>query len=367
MNSNILQMEPWFDEKEADALYSYMKSGGWVTEFKKTREFEEMIAKYVGAKHCSVVANGTVSLTLALLACEVGVGDEVLVPDYTMVASANAVAPTGAKVIFVDINEKNLCMDFDLMKKKVTSKTKAVILVTINGRYPEEIEEFVTWCHSKNIKVVEDAAQSLGSFKDGKHLGMFGDVGSFSFSAPKIITTGQGGALVTDNDQIMERIKKMRDFGRAESGSDHYLTMGWNFKFTDIQAVIGIEQMKKLAWRVERKKIIYNLYRKNLIGINGIDFIPTNLDNTSPWFIDVVIGGGRRENLINYLKSKGIGTRVFYPALHSEPVYGLSGSYPVAERFAKEGLWLPSASKLSDAEINFVCEEIKNFFVNSGN
>jgi perosamine synthetase len=359
-------MEPWFDEKEADALYNYMKGGGWVTEFKKTREFEEMIAKYVGAKHCSVVANGTVSLTLALLACEVGVGDEVLVPDYTMVASANAVALTGAKVVFVDINENNLCMDFELMKEKVTPKTKAIILVTINGRYPEEIEEFVVWCHAKNIKVVEDAAQSLGSFKDGKHLGMFGDVGSFSFSAPKVITTGQGGALVTDNDQIMERIKKMRDFGRAESGSDHYLTMGWNFKFTDIQAVIGIEQMKKLVWRVERKKTIYDLYRKSLEGVSGVDFIPTNLNNTSPWFVDVIVKNGRREDLINYLKSKGIGTRIFYPALHSEPVYGLSGSYPVAERFAKEGLWLPSASKLTDTEIISVCDEIKNFFTTNG-
>lgn len=362
LNYNIPQMEPWFDDSEAKSLYEYMKSGGWVTEFKKTREFEKLIAEYTGAKYCSVVSNGTISLTLALIAYSIGPGDEVIVPDYTMAASANAVKLAGAEVVFADIEPDSLCLDFEQMKNAVSPRTKAVVLVTVNGRYPANLEGFVSFCKEKNIKLIEDAAQSLGSFKNGKHLGTFGDIGSFSFSVPKIITTGQGGALITNDEAVMDKIRKLRDFGRAAGGSDHYLTMGWNFKFTDIQAIIGIEQMKKLPWRVERKKEIYSLYQKLLSSVSGISLIPTNLEDTSPWFIDIFVLEDKRQALIEYLKTRGIGTRPFYPALHSEPVYNRNGSYPVAERVAAQGLWLPSSSKLTDEEIEYVCDEIKSFF-----
>jgi perosamine synthetase len=358
----IPQMEPWFDEDEATAVYEYMKAGGWVTEFRKTREFEEQIARYTGAKYCSVVNNGTISLTLALIACGVGSGDEVIVPDYTMVATPNAVKLTGAEVVFVDICPENLCMDFDLMRRAISARTKAVILVTINGRYPENLEDFVIFCRQKRLRLIEDAAQSFGSFKGGRHLGTFGDIGSFSFSVPKVITTGQGGALVTNDESLIEHIRLLRDFGRAEGGSDHYLTMGWNFKFTDIQAVIGIEQMKKLKWRVQRKKKIYSLYQQYLDETPGVTFIPTDLENTSPWFIDILVGDGKRDELIEYLKGKGIGTRPFYPALHAEPVYARKGSFPVAQRVAQQGLWLPSSSNLAAATIKRICMEIRAFF-----
>jgi perosamine synthetase len=364
VESFIPQMEPWFDESEASALFNYIKSGGWVTEFKKTREFEEQIRKYVGAKYCSIVSNGTISLTLALLASGVGQNDDVIVPDYTMVASANAAVLAGANVVFTDINPQTLCLDLPNIKKAVTPRTKAVILVTINGRYPHDLENIVSFCEKTGIVLIEDAAQSLGSFKDGKHLGTFGKIGSLSFAAPKIISTGQGGAVFTDDEEVMEKIKKMRDFGRSEGGSDHYLAMGWNFKFTDIQAIIGIEQMKKLLWRTERKKQIYALYESQLKNVDGVSFIPTNLKDTTPMFVDIFVSGDKRGDLVNYLKSKNIGTRIFYPALHSEPVYAREESHPVAEDVSKRGLWLPSSSKLTDEQIALICEEIKNFFKN---
>ena len=358
----IPQMEPWFDEKEAQAVYQYMKYGGWVMEFRKTREFEDRIADYTGARYCSIMPNGTLSLTLALIAGNIGPGDEVIVPDYTMVATANAVKLTGAEVVFADIHPENLCIDFERMKEAVTAQAKALILVTINGRYPENLEAFVDFCKEHGIWLIEDAAQSLGSFKDGKHLGTFGDIGSFSFSAPKVISTGQGGALITSDETLIKKIRKLRDFGRESGGSDHYLTMGWNLKFTDIQAVIGLEQMKKLAWRVERKKEIYSLYIKNLEGIHGISSIPTNLENTSPWFIDILVENGKREKLMAFLKDFGIGSRPFYPPLHSEPVYGRTGSYPVTERISRQGLWLPSSSRLEDQTIVDICQKIHDFF-----
>ncbi|MBU1092673.1 DegT/DnrJ/EryC1/StrS family aminotransferase, partial [Patescibacteria group bacterium] len=356
------QMEPWFDQNETLALSEYMKSGGWVTEFTKTRDLEKMIAEYVGAKYCSVVSNGTVSLTLAMIAYGIGPGDEVVVPDYTMVASANAVKLAGAEVVFADIDPGNLCLNLEQIQKAVSSRTKAVLLVTINGRYPSDLEQIVAFCKDNGLKLIEDAAQSLGSRKDGKHLGTFGDIGSFSFAAPKIITTGQGGALVTDDEKIIEKIRLLRDFGREKSGADHYLTMGWNFKFTDIQAVIGIEQMKKLPWRVERKKEIYKLYRQHLDGISELDFIPTKLEDTTPMFVDILVPADKRDGLAEYLRQKGIHTRTFYPALHAEPVYQRDGSYPVAEKTSKQGLWLPSSSKLTNDEIDHICGVVNSFF-----
>ncbi len=147
----INQMEPSFNEQEKNALNEYMEAGGWITEFKKTREFEQMICDYTSAKYCSVVSNGTVSLSIALMACGVGVGDEVIVPDYTMVATPNSAELIGAKAVFVDIDRSNLCMDFNKMKEAVTEKTKAVLLVSINGRYPSNIDQFVNYCKEKEV------------------------------------------------------------------------------------------------------------------------------------------------------------------------------------------------------------------------
>lgn len=355
----INQMEPWFDENEVKSLMNYMNSGGWVTEFKKTRQFEEMIAEYTKSRYCSVVSNGTVSLTIALQACGIGAGDEVIVPDYTMIATANAADLIGAKVVFVDVERNSLCMDFDAMISAITNRTKAVILVTINGRYPSKFEEIVSYCKQNNIWLIEDAAQSLGSSYSGKHLGTFGDIGSFSFSAPKIITTGQGGALITDNEELMERIKKIRDFGRERAGVDHYLVKGWNYKFTDLQAVIGIEQMKKLDWRVHRKKEIGKLYETRLSQLDGVELLPTNYEDIAPWFFDILIED--RAGLNKHLHERGIGTREFYPPLHSEPAYHYEGKYPITEEISSKGLWLPSSSKLKDNDIEFICESIADF------
>lgn len=357
----INQMEPSFDECERIALNEYMLQGGWVTEFRKTREFENEIAKYTGALFCSVVSNGTVALSIALMACGVTAGDEVIVPDYTMVATPNAAELIGAKAVFVDINAQDLCMDFEMMKSAVTSKTKAVILVSINGRYPANIEKIVEFCKKRNIYLIEDAAQSLGSFWNGKHVGRYGDIGSFSFSAPKIITTGQGGALITDNEELFNQIVKIRDFGRECGGSDHYLTKGWNFKFTDIQAVIGLEQMKKLPDRVRRKKEMGKLYQEALADISGVELIYTDLNQTAPWFFDILCEN--RQGLIEHLKENNIGTRPFYPALHKEPAYNYHNlSFPVAEDVANRGLWLPSSITLTNEEIIYICNCIKKYY-----
>lgn len=357
----INQMEPSFDEHEREALDTYMREGGWGTEFRKTREFEDMIKAYTGAKHCWIMANGTVSLSAALLAVGVCAGDEVVCPDYTMVATPNSVELIGAKAVFVDIDRNTLCMDLDALEGAISPKTKAVLYVSINGRSAKDMEAVAALCQDKGIYLIEDAAQSLGSFCNGKHLGRFGQIGSFSFSAPKIITTGQGGALITDDDELSERIKRIRDFGRDTGGSDHYLVKGWNFKFSDFQAVIGIEQMKKVPQRVKRKKEMGRLYDSLLVDIRGVELIKTDYENTSPWFFDILCD--RRDELKAYLKERGVGTREFYPPLHSEPAYGYNHlDFPITQEISKKGLWLPSSIKVTDEQIEYICECIKSFY-----
>lgn len=355
----INQMEPRFGQEEKQALTEYMDSGGWLTEYRKTHEFERMIADYVGSRYCAVLSNGTVTLFTALMALGVGPGDEVIVPDFTMIASANAVVLVGAKPVFVDISLSNLCLDLDLAEQAITPRTKTIMLVSLNGRSPD-MHRVVELAQRHGLYLVEDAAQSLGSSYEGRHLGTFGHIGSFSFSAPKVITTGQGGALVTDDAGLADGIRKIKDFGRRQSGIDFHETLGYNFKFTDLQAVVGIEQMKKLNWRVQRKREMFALYRCGLMDVLQVGFIETNLEETSPWFIDVLVPDPKA--LGSFLKEREIGTRPFYPSIHSQPPYGVEGTFPVSNYVSAHGLWLPSSSFLSDEDITRICREIKAFF-----
>ena len=357
-----MQMRPLFGEEEKKAICEYMDEDGFITEFKRTEEFERMIAEYTGAKHCIVVNNGTVSLTLAAMAAGVIAGDEVIVPNYTMIATPNSVKMFGATPVFVDVEESTLCLDISLVEAAITSKTKAIMLVSSNGRYPDSgIDTFISLCQKYNLKLIEDSAQSLGSYyRDGTHIGRKGLVGSFSFSAPKIISTGQGGAIITDDDEVALNLRRLKDFGRDGGGSDIHASIGFNFKFTELQAVIGIEQMKKLADRVVRKKAIFSHYQAGLAGLEQVQLFRHDLATTTPWFIDTLVE--RRDDLMAYLKVKGIGTRVMYPPIHQQKAYGLNGSYPVAENIGVNGLWLPSMVQLTDGQVAYICQEIKNFY-----
>ncbi len=358
----IPQMEPWFGVEEKTAVNQYMDEGGWITEFKKTAAFEKMIAEFTHAKECIVVNNGTVSLTVAALAVGIGYSDEVLVPNYSMIASANSVKMIGAVPVFVDVERETLCMNIKLAERAITKKTKAIMFVPANGRYPKSgIEAFVALANKYNLVLLEDSAQSLGSFyPNGQHQGTIGKIGSFSFSAPKIISTGQGGALVTNDADIAHRIRRLKDFGRSGGGLDVHDTIGYNFKFTELQACIGIEQMKKLAWRVARKKEILKLYKKCLAATKQVVFFEQDLEHTTPWFIDVLAED--RDKLIVFLKEKGVGTRVMYPPMNHQKAYQISGEHEVSNLVGQKGLWLPSSCQLKDDEIEYVCKSINDFY-----
>jgi len=359
----IPQMEPWFGEEERIALNNYMKEGGWLTEFKQTQKFEQMICNYTGAKYCFAVNNGTISLTLAAMAVGVKTGDEVIVPNYTMIATPNSVKMFGAVPVFVDVEKETLCLDIGKVEEALTDKTKAIMLVAANGRYPKtNIEEFVNLAKKYNLKLIEDSAQALGSFyPNGKHIGTMGDVGSFSFSAPKVISTGQGGAIITDNDDIAYKLKRLKDFGRSGGGNDVHDMIGFNFKFTDMQGVVGIEQMKKLQWRVVRKQEMLKKYKENLKNVKQVKFFDQDLTITTPWFIDVLVE--KREELQKYLKENNIGTRLMYSPINKQKAYNIEGEHLVSNMVGEKGLWLPSAAQLTNDEIDYVCKKIKLFLV----
>ena len=357
----INQMEPWFDNQEQEALNNYMGDGGWVTEFEKTFEFQDLIKEFTGAKHCFVVNNGTISLTIMAMAAGIKAGDEVLVPNYTMVATPNSLKMFGAEPKFIDVDPKTLCISLDEIKKNATSKTKAVFLMNANGRYPSDINEIVSYCKDKNLILLEDSAQALGSFyPDGMHQGRKGIAGSFSFSAPKIISTGQGGAIITDDDDLAYNVSRLKDFGRSGGGNDVHEMIGFNFKFTDIQAVLGIVQMGKLDWRVNRMKEIYNRYKNNLSNLMQVKFFDQDLQITTPWFIDVKVKN--REELMAYLKQNKIGSRIMYPPINKQQAYNVEGEHIVSNEIGVKGLWLPSSSKLTNDQIDYVCESIREFY-----
>lgn len=365
----IPQFVPSFGEEEAKACYNYISSGGFLTEFTHTKEFERLICQHTGAKHAFAVNNGTLSLVAALLAFGVGVGDEVIVPNLTMIASPNAVRLIGAIPVLCDVDHDTITLDVEKAKLLLSPRTRAIMHVSLNGRCSESIYALKLMCKEHGLWLLEDAAQSLGSRFRGKNLGTFGDIGSFSFSPPKIISTGQGGALITDNDDLALAIRRVKDFGRLQGGGDIHTHFGINMKFTDVQALIGIEQMKKLPGRITRNHDIWNEYFTQLSELtNVIKMIKPNDNEWTVWFVDIFLKDkDTRDKLREYLKSRNIGTRDVYSPINEQVIYAssstsLNDEFYESKLYGHTGLWLPSSNSLTKEDITRVCDCIKEFF-----
>ena len=364
MNNNFIsQYEPVFSKKDILAkLSDYFEKDGWVTEYIETRKFEEQIAEFLGVKHCIVVNNGTISLSLALLANKVKSGDKILVPSLTMIATANAIKLIGATPIFVDVDPKTLCMDIEQAYVLLNDEfIKGMIYVSLNGRrrVASELDILINECKKRGKVFIEDNAQAFGSQDSRENMiGNTEHISSFSFSMPKIITTGQGGCLTTNNDELAEKLRHLKDHGRSGGGNDIHDYFGINSKFTDLQAIVGISQMGNIKERVTKRKWIYHLYYSQLKNI--VDFIPTNIKFTTPWFVDIYCND--REALAKFLKERNIGSRNIYPPVYSQKSYGLDLRHPVTERISSRGLWLPSSLDLTENQILNICKIIKIFF-----
>lgn len=365
----INQIEPLLGKEEKKELISVMDSG-WYTESKKTRDFEKMFSAITKSKYAVAVTSGTTALFLGLKALGIGKGDEVIVPDLTFVASPNSIELTGAKPILAEIESNSLNIDLNKIKKLVTKKTKAIMPVDFNGR-STNMKILKEFANKHNLNLIEDACHAIGSFHEsGHHMGTQSDVGIFSFSTPKIITTGQGGMLVTNDKKIYENCLSLKDFGRDTSKKRNMLSafehnsIGYNFKFTEFQAAVGIAQIKKLKQRISIKKKLFSLYQEQLAKINEIDFIETDLTKITPWMIDIIIKNKKlRNKIISHLKENNIETRIFYPSIHNlKPYKNSDRSFPISSDISSRGLWLPSSVFLKDAQIIRISKIISDLF-----
>jgi len=357
----IHQVEPWLSGKERGLLGRYLSKGGWITEYKETEALEKKIREFLGVRYAVMTTSGTAALMLGLMALGIKRGDKVIVPNLTMIATANAVRILGATPVFADIESSSLCIDVRALR--IPKGTKALIHVSLNGR-AGNIEAVKAFCKKHRLHFLEDACQAFSSKHKGKHLGTFGELGCYSLSPHKIITTGQGGIVVTNKRSLYERVKRLKDFGRLTGGTDIHEALGYNFKFTDLQAVFGIGQFVTIRERVRRKKTLFARYHALLKNVKEIEFVRTNLRDTTPWCIDVFVPPRTRAPLMQYLKKRGIGTRPLYPALTSQPVYrkAANARLSISKEMSARGLWLPSSCSLTEREVRKVCNAIRDFF-----
>lgn len=358
----INQIEPVISLSDKHEISKYLKSGGWITENKISKKFEENFSNLVGSNYSIIHPNGTITMTSILIALGIKNNDEVIIPNYTMVATANAVTLAGAKPVLCDISSENLCLDPHKLIKKINKNTKAIIYVTLNGRsgFINEIQKI---CKKKNLYLIEDAAHSIGSFFNKKHHGTFGIASSFSLSMPKLITTGQGGFVVTNKKNLANKIKKLKNFGRKSDGNDIYSSIGFNFKFTDLQSSLGISQLKNIKYRVKKKREIFNLYYKELKKIREIKMFEFKKGET-PWFIDIYLQ--KPKKLQKYLKKFNISSRLVYPPLNTLKIFGVKGDFVNSKYYCNRGLWLPSSINLNKKDIKFIVKKIGIFIKKYG-
>ena len=356
----IMQHRPTFGNNEAEATHKYMLEDNFLTEHKKTKELENMISNYLNVNHCLMTTSGTSAIILALMCLDLNTGDKVIVPNYTMIATVNSIKHLGLEPVIVDVDSDTFTIDINTIKNLIDSKTKAIIHVSLNNRY-KNLEELVLYCKNNNIYLIEDAAQSLGCKNSDKNLGTYGDIGCFSLSTPKIISTGQGGFVVTNNDNLASKMNMIKNFGRKESGKDNFESFGLNMKFTDLQAVVGIEQMKQLDYRVLKMKQIYDHYYNNLKELN-IMKEPIS-SQWIPWFVDIYIDN--REELIEFLNKHNIKSRPTYGEINKTNMY-YSNEILVNSNFvSSKGLFLPSYVTLKSSQIDYICNLIKLFLVHT--
>ena len=269
MKDFINQIEPWIDEEEREQLHRVIDST-FVTESSLTKEFEQQIKDLTGSKHAIAMTNGTAALFCCLKALGIGEGDEVIVPDMTFIATANAVLMAGATPIMIDVSKKDLGIDPVKLKKYINPNTKAVMPVHLYGG-AANLKEIKKTCDTYGIFLIEDAAQGVGVYYDDQHVGTFGDLGILSFYGNKTITCGEGGIVLTEDDELAAACYRLKNHGRDKKGIFIHSHIGYNFAFTEMQAAIGIAQMNKLQRITEKKKNIRDLYIKSLRDIEELE------------------------------------------------------------------------------------------------
>jgi len=331
------------------------------------KAFEDGFSDYIQVKHAVAVSNGTAALHLALLALGIGPGDEVIVPTLTYIASVNSISYTGASPVFADSLEGTWQIDPDDIKKKLSSKTKAIMAVHLYG-HPCDMDKIMKIAEQNDLFVIEDCAEAIGSFYRGRHVGGFGNVSTFSFYGNKTITTGEGGMVATNDDILYERTVHLKGQGLAKCREYWHDVVGYNYRMTNVCAAIGLAQLENLDVILARKKNIARWYKIKTAGLPVAFHNEAENVVHSYWMCSLLVENSEdREPLRDYLKNAGIETRpLFYP-IHTMPIYSREyQQHAVAENLARRGINLPSWADLEEMDVDYIVEAIRDFYKSVG-
>ena len=334
----------------------------WVSSLGRyVQEFETSMAAKCGRRYGVSVCNGTAALHLALAVLGVGPGDEVIVPSLTFVATANAVSYTGARPVFVDSEPEYWQMDPSLLEELITERTKAIIPVDLYG-HPVDMDAILEIARRHNLYVIEDAAEAHGALYKGRPCGSLGDISCFSFYGNKVITTGEGGMLLMDDEEWYQRACFLRDHAMSATERYYHPEIGFNYRLTNIQAALGLAQLERLDEFVRIKRRNAALYAQRLQGVPGIALAPeAEWAQNVYWMYSILVEDAyplSRDELMAALRERGVDTRPFFRAIHTMPCHYRERSLPVAENLAARGINLPSSVKLTEEQIDYICQQI---------
>lgn len=362
----------YWDENDVESVSSVIKSGMSWAVGAEVQLFEQEIASTIGTKHALTYNSGTSALHAALLALNIGPGDEVIVPSFTFISTVNSPLFVGAKPVFADIEEKRLGLDPDSVQSMITPRTKAIIPVHYSG-CPCMINELREIADDKGIFLIEDAAESFGASINGKPLGSIGDVSILSFCQNKIITTGEGGALVTNSDELYQKGKLIRSHGRSDnldyfnsSESSDYIGLGYNFRLSNISSALGRSQLNKLDFIIQSRIDIAEKYKAQLDGLEGVQTLSPPADSKCVYQL-FSLRVPDRDGLMNYLSKKGIMSKVYFPPVHKTQYYRKSLGYkpllPITEKVSDEIISLPIYPGMNFSDISIITQTIKDYYM----
>ena len=367
MNEFIPVNEPLLNGNEKKYLLDCLETGWISSEGPFVKEFEKKFAARVNRKHGIAVCNGTAALDAAIEALGVGPGDEVIMPTFTIISCISQVVRSGAKPILVDSDPITWNMDVSQIEAKITERTKVIMVVHMYG-LPVDIDPVLDLAKNRGLKVLEDAAQMIGQTYKGQPCGSFGDISTFSFYPNKNITTGEGGMIVTNDDDLAEDCRSLRNLCFQTNKRFVHERMGWNLRMTNLQAALGLAQLERLDEFVRRKREMGRLYTEFFSETPGIE-LPlqhTDFAENIYWVYGLVLHdslGMNAEEAMKRLAGTGIGTRPFFFPMHQQPVLRRMGlfegeTYPVAERLYKQGFYVPSGLALKDEQLERCAETV---------
>lgn len=360
--------EPLIGKEELRNIIDCVKSGWISSKGKYIKSFEEEFAKFCGVRYGISTTSGTTALHLALACLGIKKGDEVIMPTFTMIATAYAVLYLGAKPVFIDSEDRTWNMDVSKVEEAINSKTKVLLPVHIYG-HPVDMDPVIKFAKKYGLSVVEDAAEAHGAEYKGKICGSMGDIGCFSFYANKVITTGEGGMVVTDDKKLAEKACLLKDLSHSPKQRFLHTALAYNYRMTNMQAAIGLAQTKKINKLIKRKRHIARLYHDNLKNIEGLKLpLEEKWAKSVYWMYSILVEkdfGMKRDEFKAGLLREGVETRSFFIPMHRQPVIQKMGlvnkkmRYPVSDHISDHGLYLPTGLALKDRDVLFVCEKIR--------